>query len=352
LFYQKRKNLLLTLLAATNRTITVTHQDNTEWTLSESLTYRLFEPGDLPGLLRLWEEHSGWGAITEEQWRQWFLDTPYGPSLISVAIDKDGTVAGQTAFMPARLDGAGHQLRALRVNAPILRQELRSANLRQPKHPVVQMLLTGIEGARNSGFEIIYGFPEHAWLPFFRWMRRVGLPNFAEAEYDCMTLTVNADSFSHSDLALQEVTTFGDEYDQLWADAQRSFPLCCGVIRSSQWMNFRNGGRTTIEVRQPGTYELVGYAAFKRQTNLLADTLARNPVDLVRVLRAAIGYLGSSAGKEIKTSAMATPMLLPALKTLGFSATDYKFAFVCNSIGDHLPEVMHMPGQWYVTPGD
>jgi hypothetical protein len=323
--------------------------------LSDSLTYRLFEPGDLPGLLRLWEEHSGWGAITEQQWRQWFLDTPFGPSLVSVAVDKDGTVAGQTAFMPARLDGGGQQLRALRVNAPIVRQELRTANLRQQKHPVVQMLLTGIDGARNLGFEIIYGFPEHAWLSFFRWMRRVGLPNFAEAEYDCMTLTVNADSdksLIHSDLALREVTTFGDEYDELWLDAQRSFPLCCGVIRSSKWMNFRNGGRSTIEIRQRGTNQLVGYAAFKRQTNLLADTLARNPEDLVRVLSAAVGYLGSSAGKEIKASAMATPMLLPALQKLGFSSTDYKFAFVCNSISDQLPEVTRTPGHWYVTPGD
>ncbi len=40
--------------------------------MSAAITYRPFQEKDLPGLLRLWEEESGWGALTPEQWHKIF----------------------------------------------------------------------------------------------------------------------------------------------------------------------------------------------------------------------------------------------------------------------------------------
>lgn len=326
----------------------------------ESLSYRLFEQSDLPGLLRLWDEHSGWGSISEQQWRQWFLETPQGSCLVAVALDEKGEVAGQEVFTPAYLEVAGRKLRALRVSAPILRQDLRRASIRQLSHPVVQLFLTARNAAMVSGFDVIYGLPDHAWLPFFRWMTRVGLPRFEEAEFECMNLRLDVDSVSvlndvaaRSDLQAQPAASFGGDYEELWCKAKSAFPVTCGVIRDASWMKFRNGGRITVEVRHRGTRELVGYVAFKRQTMLLADILTREAGSLPPVLAAALGHVASLANRSTSiVKAMATPTLLPALTSLGFEPAHYQFAFVCNSLHDGFAPHAVAPDQWYVTPGD
>lgn len=326
----------------------------------ESLSYRLFEQSDLPGLLRLWDEHSGWGSISEQQWRQWFLNTPQGSCLVAVALDEKGEVAGQEVFTPAYLEVAGRKLRALRVSAPILRQDLRRASIRQLSHPVVQLFLTARNAAVASGFDVIYGMPDHAWLPFFRWMTRVGLPRFEEAEFECMNLRLNVDSVSvlndvaaRAELEAQPPASFGEDYEELWCKAKSAFPVTCGVIRDANWLKFRNGGRITVEVRHRGTRELVGYVAFKRQTMLLADILTREPGTLAAVLAAALSHVASlSNGSALIVKAMATPTMMPALTSLGFEAAHYQFAFVCNSLHDGLAPQAVAPDQWYVTPGD
>ena len=326
----------------------------------ESLSYRLFEQSDLPGLLRLWDEHSGWGSISEQQWRQWFLETPQGSCLVAVALDEKGEVAGQEVFTPAYLEVAGRKLRALRVSAPILRQDLRRASIRQLSHPVVQLFLTARNAALASGFDVIYGLPEHAWLPFFRWMTRVGLPRFEEAEFECMNLRLDGDSVSalkevaaSADLEAQPAAIFGEDYEELWCKAKSAFPVTCGVIRDANWLKFRNGGRITVEVRHRGTRELVGYVAFKRQTLLLADILTREPRSLSPVLAAALSHVASLAnGSASIVKAMGTPTMMPTLTSLGFEPAHYQFAFVCNSLHDGLAPQAVAPDQWYVTPGD
>ena len=328
--------------------------------MTNSLTYRLFQSNDVPGLLRLWEQHSGWGAITEEQWREWFLDTPNGSCLVVVALDDEGEVAGQEVFTPTNIEVSGQQLRALRVSAPILRQNLRRPSIRQHDHPIVQMLLTGTEAARVSGFDVIYGMPEHAWLPVFRWMTRVGLPDFAEAEYGCMILNLDEQTLSRldqiankHDLKPEPASIIGDEYEQLWLKAKQAFPVQCGVIRDPSWVRFRNGGRFTIEVRHTVTNELVGYVAFKKQNQLLADILAREPKDLLPVLATAVSHLPTLAkGANVTVRAMATPLLLPVLDNLGFETADYQFAFVCNSLNESVAKHTVAPELWYLTPGD
>ena len=78
--------------------------------MREQLTYRLFEDGDLPGLLRLWEA-AGWGTLAPEQWREWFVNGPHGPWLVTVGVDEHGEVAAQEMFAPSRAVVGGEGLR-------------------------------------------------------------------------------------------------------------------------------------------------------------------------------------------------------------------------------------------------
>ncbi|HEV2763433.1 MAG TPA: hypothetical protein VGV38_10695, partial [Pyrinomonadaceae bacterium] len=148
--------------------------------MSERLTYRLFEERDLPSLLRLWEG-AGWGALTPEQWRSWFVETPNGQALVVVAVDASGEVVAQEMFMPSRVWTEGREVRALRFSAPILNKELRGESLRRAEHPTVELYKVAAREAARAGFSVVYSLPEYAWLPVFRLAERFGVPRFAEA---------------------------------------------------------------------------------------------------------------------------------------------------------------------------
>src|SRR6185503_2836486 len=155
--------------------------------MEDQLTYRLFEDGDLPGLLDLWEE-AGWGRLSPQQWREWFVDGPQGPSLVTGGIDEQGEVVAQEMFAPSRAVVGGREVRALRVSAPIVREGLRGASLKHSAHPIYGLLKAGEAAAAERGFSIVYSLPDYGWLPVFRNLPNVGIARYSEAVYACTSL--------------------------------------------------------------------------------------------------------------------------------------------------------------------
>jgi hypothetical protein len=322
----------------------------------DELSYRVSEEDDLPGLLRLWEE-AGWGSLSPRQWREWFVDGPEGPCLITVAVDPHGEIAGQEIFAPSRVSVAGWEARALRFSAPILRRELRGESLRREAHPVVGLFKAAAAAARERGFEIVYSLPEHAWLRILRLAPRFGQPRFDSTTFGCAELPLAAAARLEPlarTVEVQPVARFGAEYEELWRQARESFPISCGVVRDAAWLTFRNSGRIALEARDRGDGSLVGYSATKRQTGLLADVLARAPEHLTAVIAATAVWLAAQRREEpggiTHLKAMRTPALAPALDALGFTPVDYRFAFTCNHLGS--PAGHAAPELWYVMPGD
>ncbi len=326
--------------------------------MNEQLTYRLFEDDDLPGLLGLWEE-AGWGTLSPEQWREWFVDGPQGPSLVTVGIDVRGEVVAQEMFAPSRAVVGGREVRALRVSAPIVRERLRGGSLKNGAHPIYGLLKAGEAAAAARGFSIVYSLPEYGWLPVFRFLPRVGIQPFAEAAYACASMPVEAASAPEIERAsrgfeARGVTKFEEEYQQLWRQAKESFPIDCGVVRDTAWLRFRNSGRIAVEVRESKSGQLVGYSAIKKQTGLVADLLAREPGELKNVLAATLRWLDANrsvlpAGLT-HLKVMRTSVLAPAIDALGFAPNDYRFAFTCKAFDSALDDVA--PERWYILPGD
>jgi hypothetical protein len=326
----------------------------------DELSYRVSEEGDLPGLLRLWEE-AGWGSLSPERWREWFVEGSQGPCLITVAVDPRGEVVAQEVFAPSRVSVAGREVRALRFSAPILRQELRGESLRRSRHPMVGLYKAAAAAARERGFEIVYSLPEPAWLRVLRLAPRFGETRFDATTFGCAELPLTAAALSRLEpfarrVEVQPVARFGAEYEELWRQARQSFPIACGVVRDGPWLTFRNSGRIALEMRDAGDGSLAGYSATKRQTGLLADALARRPEDVTAVIAATALWLGAQGrrdqpGDVTHLKAMRTPALDPALQALGFAPVDYRFAFTCNTLGSALGGAAS-PESWYVMPGD
>ena len=324
--------------------------------MQEQLTYRLFENDDLPGLLRLWEE-AGWGTLTPEQWREWFMDGPQGPSLVTVGIDERGDVAAQEVFAPSRAVVGGREVRALRFSAPIVREGLRGSSLRDGAHPVYGLFKAAETAAAERGFSVVYSLPEHAWLPIFRIAPRYGIPPFVEAAYSCAALPVAAAQTREIELAThgfvaRAVTEFGEEYEDLWRQAKNSFPIDCGVVRDTSWLSFRNSGRLAVEVRESSTEKLVGYSATKKQTGLVADLLAREPSELKNVIAATVRWLHDEQSALTHLKVMRTPTLAPVIDALGFTPIDYRFGFTCKAFAGAFTLEDVAPERWYILPGD
>jgi hypothetical protein len=316
---------------------------------ADGLAYRPFAQADLPGVLRLWEDESGWGAITPEQWRRWYVDRPDGPCLVMVAEDEDGGIAGQLVFAPTRVRVDGQAVPAVRVGAPIVHRARRRRSVRHPDHPATRLYRAGAQAASAAGFRLLYALPEHGWLPFFRW-----LGGFAQAEPGCRALDLSTvDAGMAKGLRAAPARELGGEYDALWARAAAAIPVHCGVERDAARLRYRIGGHRVLEARDGGG-ALAGYAAIHRRTGLLQDVLARDPAELAPVLAAVLAALAELPDAEAvgEVKAMDTPVLRPALDALGFTPVDYRFAFVCTALDPSLPLDRIDPSRWYLTPGD
>lgn len=321
-------------------------------------TYRTFEERDLPGVLQLWEEHSGWGGLDAERWRSWYMDTPYGSSLIVVVEGPDGQIAGQTVLMPGLLWVGGREVRVARISAPILSPSIRRLSIRHPSHPAVNIHAVALHAAAEQGFALAYAVPDPAWLAFFRWGWRFEDPvlRFADIEHPCVERPLTSRALGSTPAEGREIipaTEFGAEYDDLWDGARTGLPVGCGLVRCADRLRYKNGGHLTLELRARGG-ALVGYSAIHRRSGLLVDVLARTPGDLREVLTATGDWLAAHSAEHgfAALKAMATPALGPTLDALGFAPVDHTFAFVCNPLDPSLPREAVAPERWYLTPGD
>jgi hypothetical protein len=126
------------------------------------------------------------------------------------------------------------------------------------------------------------------------------------------------------------------------------------VLRSPNWLRYKNRGHVALEVRDRRDNTLVGYTATRRKDGLVVDLLARNPNDLSGVLAATRCWMAcpDNHAEFDRLKVMRLPVLSPALDALGFEPIDYQFAFVCDSIDPDLSPSAVAPARWYLSPGD
>jgi hypothetical protein len=315
------------------------------------LTYRLADEPDIPALVRLWERDSGWGGMSEQTWRSWYVDLPWGPSLTVIAVDGD-EVVGQEIFTPVRvrIDGRAH--RGLRLSAPILRSDRRRTRLRDRDHPIVRMLDLGLGVAAEQGYELVYAMPESSWLSFFRWYGR-----FHYYRYPCVAQSLRSPSDAPTTpYVVRPLERFSACEDWV-ASAMASIGEGAVVIdRSRAWLDFRNGGHLVLEVREAESGSMAGYVAVERTSGLVADLLARSRDAVGDVLAAVLQHLSvdrTGLCHDVnQLRLMRSPMFAPVAKSLGFEETGYAFLFACVSLTGRVPADRVVPDRWYLVAKD
>jgi hypothetical protein len=329
--------------------------------MGNDLTFRLFQPQDTAGLLQLWKNESEWGDLTEKQFDDWYINTPYGECLIIVAVNEKNCIVGQEVFTPSKIYVRGQEKKSIRLSAPILAKELR-ASVISGAHPTLEMFKLGVTAAVEAGYGIIYGFPAIAWLPFIRYVApQVGLNpgKFISAQLQSYELFLKSSSDGElktdTNTEVSLVSEFGEDYDFLWESAKKDFPINCAVARNSNWLRWKLGGHKVLNVHRAG--ELIGYAAIREADGLLVDALAGNGQNLETTVTAVINSLieREDLRNQVNTDVirvMRTEALASIIEKLKFELMEFKFAFCCYSPDNSTPVKDLELSEWYVMPND
>lgn len=327
--------------------------------MADALSYRVYEHSDLDAVLQLWEQHSGWGGISEQQFKNWYLETPEGPSMIIIAVNEAHQVVGQTVFIPSKIYADGQVIKAFRISAPILDNTIRQKDLKStPAHPAFAMFRFGVKIAQEKGYKLVYFFPAFGWTGVLRLLK-----NITQTTYDCFAISLNNPAMLYpafqQKLTVKEVSRnkFNEEYDQLWKEAIVEFPVDCSVVRDAASLSWKLAEHLVFEVRQAETNQLKGYVALKKKTGLIMDMLARTQEDLEEMFAAFIWSVHHSNPEKIpvewnEIKGMYTPVLKSVLQNIVFEIQNFTFAFGFSSLESTINQNFIKPDNWYLMPAD
>ena len=325
----------------------------------QELTYRLYEKKDIPGIISLWENHSEWGAITEQQFYEWYVDIPDGKCLVLVAENENDEIIAQGSLIPANVSIEGTEVRSLRLSAPIVHKASRLSSVRNGDHVTFQMLKHSFEKAREMGFSLLYALPAVGWLGFLRILPQFGLPNFLYTSFPCEGISLENEgvweTINNNQDDVTVVGSFDDSYNELWKEAVNSFPIKCGVVRHSARLQWKISHHLVFEIRKAG--KLKGYVAIKKEEGLLTDILARNPKDMSETLHASLKAIHVYNKNRFAVPFKAVKLMMsPHMRSIVdpkiCTSVNFQFGFACCPVKDSVDVNSILPENWYIMPND
>lgn len=324
--------------------------------------YRLFQESDLPGVLALWRDHSGWGGITEQQFRNWYLGTPNGACLVAIMEDETAQILGQMVMIPARAVLDGKPVKVLRVVAPILHSAARGNSLTHAGHPSIELYRCLWQEAIRQGFHFAYTFPAYGWQALMKIFPRFGLPAWSITELECYGIDLHgtpilALTATAQDCSVTAAQSIDAAYDLLWQEAVGQWNFQYSICRDQSWVQWRQGGHLILEVRVNATHKLLGYLVIDQRTALLADVFASSETELRTVLHAGIWALHVQNPARIPLDSqvlklMNSHFIQQALLDWPLAKVDYTFTFGCNPFQASLDIGQINTQNWYLMPND
>ena len=324
--------------------------------MAGNLTYRLYQEEDLPTLVQLWEEETKWGEITPHKWRQQFVETPYGDTSIVLTIDADsGQILGQFIFIPCLVCVNGREVPAFRPFASIVSKAARG--LLGDTHPSIGMYGYGAKVVQARGGGLIYMVPDRNWVRTLR----LG-PTVQCASFPLWSLPMPLTEPLPLDdgYTVRSLDVWDHRVDDLWKAASRLHG--CQIVRNSHTLQWKIGSSdyTVTVVERQG--EMVGLVASQQKGDrqwLICDLLVADAGDsLHNTLIAATNVAHSQAiiserEKPItKVAVLATPIMEPVVRTLGFVRDAYDFPLVVHILDPNISMDEVAPTRWYVSAND
>jgi hypothetical protein len=323
-----------------------------------ALDFRLHRAQDLPALQRLWEENTGWGTLTAELWKQHVEEGPLGGTAIVVAEErKTGKIVGEFAFTPTLAHVDGQELRGLRPGAPIVAKDYRFFGVNPFEHPAIKMYTAGLELLRDAGNALIHMVPDPRWvrlLKVFKGLATGFYPLWSR------TLPLEEPLPLPPGHRVRPVELADPRIDRLWSCFSKLHR--CSLVRDSRSLPWKLGRfGDTVQGVERGD-ELVALVASRSKGDrqwLVTDLMFNDGEDSLSAALAAAANLGDSRRLEFdetrplrKVGVLATPVMLSAVRELGFERDDYDFPLAVHVLDPGLTPSTVDPGAWFITPSD
>lgn len=312
--------------------------------LRTGLSCRAFRDDDLLGVLALWD-NSGWGALDEATWKQWYRDTPHGDSPIWV-MESAGDIVAQLVFTPGEVEIGGALVKSLRSSAAILHPHLRHAPL-DGQHPLVRIMAQATADIVAEGtYAVGYGFPHPVMFPLSRYLADHEILPVQLSTFGCRVVHATHNTAA-SEFDCSVTTALTDEHESLARCTPRAFGVDCYVRRSLPWMKWRIGGDRIVEVRTTAG-ELVAFAAVRGRDHLVSDIHVRDASYVDALLSAA-----ALLSRDLRAGVPALPVLLPALERLQAAPAPARLAFTCCTYDEQrVPSQEIAPERWFPMQAD
>ena len=324
------------------------------------VTYEFHPDATLPGLERLWREATDWGENTLDALGRWFAAAPFGKPRIVVANDTaTGEMVGQFRFMPSRVCVDGAEVRAVRpfgtIVTPAMRDAVESNN--PLDQPVVAMYSRAVQELQAMGEQLIYMVPDPRWVRLFKmfpFLQTGSFPLWSLPLPLTTALPLGA-GYTAAPLA-----AWDERVDRLWEKSARLHG--CTVIRTAETLRWKlaQADFTTTAVEKDG--ELVGLVASRKKGDrqwLVCDLLAADAGEALRATLTAAANVAHEKslhgeGEETvhKVAVLATPLMEPVVRDLGFARDAYDFPLVVHVLDDSLKLEDVSPARWYVSAND
>ncbi|CAN5846367.1 hypothetical protein BH23GEM7_BH23GEM7_05920 [soil metagenome] len=324
-----------------------------------NVAYRLYRESDLPGVQRLWEEKAGWGKITPEMYRRYVEEAPLGISGVVAEETETGEILGMFAFVPSIVVVDGRPISAFRPAAPIVSDSFRVRSVNPMQHPVAAMYMQAVRLLRSRGEGLIYMVPDPRWVPFFRLFR-----NLYAGTFPLWSLRLPLASPLPLDPAYRvvelETSTLDDRVERLWEATSRLHG--CTVVRNVAALRWKLGQEeySILGIEREG--ELVGLVASRQKGDrqwLICDVMFADAQESLRATLTAASNLAHEQARAAdpahpihKAAVLATPVMEPVVRSLGFYRDDYDFPLVIHLLDKSIPRDEVAPSRWYVSAND
>jgi len=324
------------------------------------LNYRLAQEDDLPGVQRLWKEETDWGGLAEELWQRLVVDAPeWSRVAIAVATDESGTIVGQVAFIPSLIWVGGREVRAFRPGAPIVSRSLRFRSVNPLSHPALALCDYAVKALRARGDGLLYMVPDPRWGRLFKMFPFVQSGSFPLWQ---LPLPLGRPMELADGYTAGKITALDEpRIDCLWERARGLYG--CLVVRNSRTLprKLDEPGYEVVGVERGG--ELVGLASGRPKGDrqwLLCDVMAIDGGEALRETVVAAANIAHERALAVmdspkplrKIGVLTTPLMEPALRSLGFARDAYDFPLIVHVLDPALSKHDISPARWYVSAND
>lgn len=317
---------------------------------------------DLPGIGRLFEI-AGWGPVPRDlpTLRSWIVEeSDLGSSLVMVIADREtDEILGLTLLHPRPVWFYDRVIVGTRARArtldPRIRRSGRGVQAVDESDPLRMLSRATWPRLAERGWDLSYALPNPSMLRRRQW-RTVPPLNPGNSHLLGQGLRIDIDAVPPSAqmIDIRLAGARGPEYDRLWEAARTNLSIECALLRSSDGLRqSQRANLPTIEVRRPGSDELIGYATMaSTEEHMIHDILAVDEEAFELVLRGLVTWL-SSIPVDDRTTFITTlphPAYRSAFEALGAHEIDwlYSVSLVCGTGADLTLDA----SSWYVTCGD